>query len=90
MLTVCASLPFLFRRNFDFSGGLNPVAATKWKPIEIFKSLFLLHHVCQAYRTVNERMRIKEHKIVKEKVDFQSSNYDLKLENDIQYTGRFL
>jgi hypothetical protein len=71
-----------FRRNFDFSGGQNPLTATEWKPIEIFKSLFVLHHVCQAYRTVNERMSINGHKIVQEKVDFVSSNYEYTLKND--------
>jgi hypothetical protein len=71
-------------RNFDFRGNLNPVTATEWKPIEIFKSLFLLHHVCQANRTVNERMRTKGHKIVpkNKKVDFESSKYEDKLKND--------
>jgi hypothetical protein len=64
-------------RDFDFLGNLNPVTTTEWKPIEIFKSLFLLHHVCQAYRTVNERMRI-----VKKKVDFESSKYQDNLKND--------
>jgi hypothetical protein len=69
-------------RDFDFLGNLNPVTTTEWKPIEIFKSLFLLHHVCRAYRTVNERMRVKEHEIVQKKVDFDSSNYQYKLKND--------
>jgi hypothetical protein len=50
----------------------------------VCNGLFLLHHVCQAYRTVNERMRTKGHNIVpkNKKVDFESSKYEDKLKND--------
>jgi hypothetical protein len=56
---------------------------TEWKPLDIYKSFFVFHHVCKAYRTVNERMRNKGNEIVEEKLSSGFSVYIKKLEGKV-------
>jgi hypothetical protein len=58
---------------------LNNNGFTVWKPMIAFQCLFLLHHVCEAYRTMNYRLRGGEKELRAQKIDFDKYLYTKKL-----------
>jgi hypothetical protein len=52
---------------------------TVWKPMIAFQCLFLLHHVCEAYRTMNYRLRAGEKELMGQKIGFDKFKYTKEL-----------
>jgi hypothetical protein len=57
----------------------NNNGVTAWEPIIAFQCLFLLHHICEAYRTMNYRLRGGEKELMGQKIDFDKFKYAKKL-----------